>query len=41
MSDLFFDRQTCNSARRPNQVTPTIHVYQGLKGKTSRGQFPV
>ena len=35
MSDLFFDRQTCNkkSARRPNQTTPTIHVYQCLKGK--------
>ena len=30
VSDLVFDRQTYNSARRPNQATPISHVYQGV-----------
>ena len=33
VSDLFFDRQTWKSARRPNPATLIIHVYKGVERK--------
>ena len=33
VSDLFFDRQTWHSARRPNPATLIIHVYKGVERK--------